>query len=67
MIQKWQKYRTSDKLHRRVNKGIPNSVRGEVWKHVLNLEGIKQPGLYEVSREGWEVIARRKREICCLT
>ena len=52
MIQKWKKYLSSEKLHRRVNKGIPDSVRGEVWKHVLNLEGVKHPGLYEVSKEG---------------
>ena len=52
MIQKWKKYLSSEKLHRRVNKGIPDSVRGEVWKHVLNLEGVKHAGLYEVSKEG---------------
>ena len=47
MLSKWHKYRTSDTLHRRVNKGIPNSVRGEVWKHVLDIENIKRPGVYE--------------------
>ena len=48
MLTKWDKYWGTDKLHRRVNKGIPNSVRGEVWKHVLDIEGVKQDHVYEV-------------------
>ena len=48
MLQRWEKYWGTDKLHRRVNKGIPNSVRGEVWKHVLGITDVKQQGIYEV-------------------
>lgn len=48
MIMNWNKYERSDKLHRRVNKGIPNSVRGAVWKHVLEIEKIRENGVYEV-------------------
>lgn len=48
MIQKWHKYVRSEKLHRRVNKGIPNSVRGSVWSHVLQIEAVKEEGIYEV-------------------
>lgn len=48
MIQKWHKYVRTEKLHRRVNKGIPNSVRGSVWSHVLQIEVVKEEGIYEV-------------------
>lgn len=48
MLVKWDRYWGTDKLHRRVNKGIPDSVRGEVWKHVLNIDGVKQEVVYEV-------------------
>lgn len=51
MIQQWDRFRSSDKLHRRVNKGIPNSVRGGVWKHVLQVDGIKEAGIYEAMRD----------------
>ena len=53
MIQKWKKYKSSEKLHKRVNKGIPDSVRGAVWKHVLDIEAVKQIGLYEVRNKEW--------------
>ena len=48
MLKKWHKYWGTEKLLRRVNKGIPDSVRGEVWKHVLDIEGVKEPDIYEV-------------------
>lgn len=48
MLTKWDKYWGTEKLNRRVNKGIPNSVRGAVWKHVLDIEGAKQDSVYEV-------------------
>ena len=48
MIQKWSKYQGTEKLHRRVNKGIPNSVRGSVWRHVLQIDTVKEDGIYEV-------------------
>lgn len=48
MLLKWDKYWGTEKLHRRVNKGIPNSVRGSVWKHVLNIDGVKEDNVYEV-------------------
>ena len=48
MLRNWRKYGGSDKLHTRVLKGIPNSVRGAVWKHVLGIEEVRQDGIYEV-------------------
>ena len=54
MIADWRKYRGSSRLHTRVNKGIPNSVRGAVWKHVLEIDKVRRDGVYEVSEEGNE-------------
>ena len=48
MIREWPKYVGTERLHRRANKGIPNSVRGAVWKHVLDIDKIKEDGVYEV-------------------
>ena len=48
MTTQWTKYSDSDKLHRRVNKGIPNSVRGSVWRHVMSLDSVKEEGVYQV-------------------
>ena len=47
ILSEWQKYTTSDKLHKQINKGIPNSVRGEVWKRLLDIENVKHPRVYE--------------------
>ena len=55
MVCQWEKYRGTEKLHRRVNKGIPNSVRGAVWKHVLQIDAIREEGIYE----GMTEIGRR--------
>ena len=66
MTSQWRKYSDSDKLFRRVNKGIPNSVRGSVWRYVMNIEGVKEAGVYTVSegrgREGRGREGRRERE-----
>ncbi len=48
MLTNWKKYWGTEKLHRRVTKGIPDSVRGAVWKHVLGIDNIRQDGIYEV-------------------
>ena len=52
MTTQWKKYSDSDKLYRRVNKGIPNSVRGTVWRHVMGIENVKEEGVYLV-RGNW--------------
>lgn len=51
MISKWHKFQNSDTLRRRVSKGIPNSVRGSVWKHVLDTDSIREEGVYSVMKE----------------
>ena len=48
MTTQWRKYSDSDKLYRRLNKGIPNSVRGTVWRHVMGVENVKEEGVYQV-------------------
>ena len=54
MTTQWKKYSDSDKLYRRVNKGIPNSVRGTVWRHVMGIENVKEEGVYLV-RGNWDM------------
>lgn len=38
MLRNWQRPETQDKLKRRVYKGIPNKLRSEAWKRLLNVE-----------------------------
>uniref|UniRef100_A0A1B6DWH4 USP6 N-terminal-like protein n=1 Tax=Clastoptera arizonana TaxID=38151 RepID=A0A1B6DWH4_9HEMI len=53
MLQNWESSSTKDKLRKRVYKGIPDSLRGQVWKRILNLATIReeQSGKYEEMRE----------------
>ena len=52
MMADWGKYEGTDKLTKRVYKGIPDRFRGYIWTRLLNLELIKkqQKGKYEVSQ-----------------
>ena len=51
MVRNWGQFAGTDRLRRRVNKGIPDSIRGEVWKHVLELERIRHNDVYELMRD----------------
>ncbi|XP_010147630.1 PREDICTED: USP6 N-terminal-like protein [Eurypyga helias] len=53
MLKKWGKYRNSDKMCRRVYKGIPLQVRGQVWSLLLDVEKMKNEnnGKYEQMKE----------------
>ena len=51
MVKNWSRFEHTEKLQRRVNKGIPDSIRGEVWKHVLDLEKVRSDGVYEPMKE----------------
>ncbi|XP_062973147.1 USP6 N-terminal-like protein [Elgaria multicarinata webbii] len=53
MLKKWGKYRNSEKMFRRVYKGIPLQVRGQVWSLLLDVEKIKMEneGKYEKMKE----------------
>lgn len=53
MVKKWDKYRHSDKMAKRVYKGIPLQLRGQVWALLLDIEQVKQenPGKYEKMKQ----------------
>lgn len=38
MLRRWDKPDTHDKLKRRIFKGIPNNLRSEAWKRLLNVD-----------------------------
>ncbi|KAL7370772.1 hypothetical protein ABVT39_010677 [Epinephelus coioides] len=42
MLKSWDKYKNSEKLVRRVYKGIPLQLRGEVWCLLLDIPKIKE-------------------------
>jgi len=49
MLDNWEKYANSDKLRKRVYKGIPDRVRGTAWKKMLGVDIImtQRKGVYE--------------------
>ncbi|XP_028814047.1 USP6 N-terminal-like protein isoform X2 [Denticeps clupeoides] len=49
MVNKWEKYRNSDKLLKRVYKGIPLHLRGRAWALMLDVEKVRNEneGKYE--------------------
>ncbi|XP_034390376.1 USP6 N-terminal-like protein [Cyclopterus lumpus] len=49
MVKKWDKYKNSEKLVKRVYKGIPLQLRGQAWALLLDIEKVKQDnvGKYE--------------------
>ncbi|RXM32031.1 USP6 N-terminal-like protein [Acipenser ruthenus] len=53
MIKKWDKYRNSEKMMRRVYKGIPLHLRGQVWSVLLDVEKLKNEntGKYEKMKQ----------------
>nr|XP_033813812.1 USP6 N-terminal-like protein isoform X2 [Geotrypetes seraphini] len=42
MLRGWEKYKNSEKLHRRIYKGIPLQLRGEVWSLMLEVPKMKE-------------------------
>ncbi|XP_077450194.1 USP6 N-terminal-like protein isoform X2 [Stigmatopora argus] len=49
MLRNWDKYKNSEKLVRRIYKGIPLQLRGEVWSLLLDIPKTKEDkkGFYE--------------------
>ncbi|XP_077566028.1 USP6 N-terminal-like protein [Stigmatopora nigra] len=49
MLKSWDKYKNSEKLVRRIYKGIPLQLRGEVWSLLLDIPKTKEDkkGFYE--------------------
>ncbi|GFO49121.1 usp6 n-terminal-like protein [Plakobranchus ocellatus] len=52
MIKSWDKYFNGEKLIRRIYKGIPDCLRGDVWGKLLNIAKVKaeQEGIYQEMR-----------------
>ncbi|XP_074874061.1 USP6 N-terminal-like protein isoform X1 [Carettochelys insculpta] len=42
MLKSWEKYKNSEKFHRRIYKGIPLQLRGEVWCLLLDVPKMKE-------------------------
>ncbi|XP_003929313.2 TBC1 domain family member 26 [Saimiri boliviensis] len=53
MLKDWPKYKNTEKLSRRVYRGIPQAVRGQAWSLLLDIGQIKteNPGKYRVMKE----------------
>ncbi|XP_033485337.1 USP6 N-terminal-like protein isoform X2 [Epinephelus lanceolatus] len=53
MVKKWDKYKNSDRMVKRVYKGIPLQLRGRAWALMLDVERAKteNEGKYETMKE----------------
>ncbi|XP_076012343.1 USP6 N-terminal-like protein [Genypterus blacodes] len=53
MVKKWDKYKSSDRMVKRVYKGIPLQLRGQAWALMLDVEKVKREneGQYEKMKE----------------
>ncbi|XP_076016139.1 USP6 N-terminal-like protein isoform X2 [Genypterus blacodes] len=58
MLKSWDKYKNSEKLARRVYKGIPLKLRGEVWSLLLDIPKIK-----EEKKDFYEKLKARARGV----
>lgn len=58
MLRNWDHFSTSEKLRRRIYKGIPEKLRGQIWSRLLNIETVReeQRGKYEVRTKQSSVI-----------
>lgn len=50
MLKNWESPASKEKLHKRVYKGIPNSLRTQVWCKLLNVDKLKNENKNEYSR-----------------
>ncbi|KAI5100622.1 USP6 N-terminal-like protein [Silurus meridionalis] len=53
MVKNWTRYHNSEKMIKRVYKGIPMTLRGQIWALLLEVEKVKQQneGKYEKMKE----------------
>ncbi|XP_028305351.1 USP6 N-terminal-like protein [Gouania willdenowi] len=54
MVKKWDKYRNSEKLVKRVYKGIPLQLRGQAWALLLDIEKVKQDNKGKYEKMKWQ-------------
>lgn len=65
MIKSWKKYFPSEKLSRRVYKGIPDRLRGDIWARLLGVHIVKleQDGVYNKMKARARSISPHIRQI----
>ncbi|KAM6214147.1 USP6 N-terminal-like protein isoform 2-T2 [Rhynchocyon petersi] len=56
MLKGWEKYKNTEKFHRRIYKGIPLQLRGEVWALLLEI-----PKMKEETRDLYSKLKHRAR------
>ncbi|XP_005383953.1 PREDICTED: USP6 N-terminal-like protein isoform X1 [Chinchilla lanigera] len=56
MLKGWEKYKNTEKFHRRIYKGIPLQLRGEVWSLLLEI-----PKMKEETRDLYSKLKHRAR------
>ncbi|XP_045080988.1 USP6 N-terminal-like protein isoform X3 [Coregonus clupeaformis] len=65
MVKKWDKYRNSDRMVKRVYKGIPLQLRGQAWALMLDVEKVKNEnkGKYERMKEQARIFSQEIKQI----
>ncbi|XP_062847046.1 USP6 N-terminal-like protein [Trichomycterus rosablanca] len=65
MVKKWEKYQNSEKMIKRVYKGIPLQLRGQAWALLLELEKVKKQneGKYEKMKEQARIYSQEIKQI----
>ncbi|XP_069765057.1 USP6 N-terminal-like protein [Narcine bancroftii] len=65
MLKSWDKYKNSEKMVRRIYKGIPLQLRGEVWSLLLEIQKIKleKKDLYDKLKNRARAISPDIRQI----
>ncbi|XP_007885777.1 uncharacterized protein LOC103174934 isoform X2 [Callorhinchus milii] len=65
MLKKWEKYRNSDKMIRRIYKGIPLQLRGQIWSILLDVEKLKSEneGKYEKMKAQAQIVSTEIKQI----
>lgn len=65
MLKNWSKYRNSDRMMKRVFKGVPLQLRGQVWALLLDVEKVKSEnaGKYERMKEQAQLYSPEIKQI----
>ncbi|KAL6474110.1 hypothetical protein MHYP_G00176710 [Metynnis hypsauchen] len=65
MVKKWEKYKSSEKMMKRVYKGIPLQLRGQAWALLLDVEEVKEQnkGKYEEMKQHARIDSKEIKQI----
>ncbi|KAF5906586.1 USP6 N-terminal-like protein, partial [Clarias magur] len=65
MVRKWEKYKNSERMMKRVYKGIPLQLRGQAWSLLLDVEKVKKEneGKYERMIEQAKIYSTEIKQI----